>query len=348
MRIRGIGRLRQAARRLRHRFARGGLILLYHCVAEVRSDPWSLCVTPRHFAEHLEILRKHGRPMRLQQLAQPLQDGNLPHRSIAVTFDDGYADNLHHAKPLLERYDMPATVFLTTGCIGQEREFWWDELDRVLLQPGTLPETLRLSVEGSPYEWDLGEAAHYSEDDYQCHRCWRAWEKVDPSARHFLYRSLYQMLQPLREGERRKVLDQLLEWAGVRPVSRPTHRTLSLEEACSLAQGELIEVGSHTVTHPVLSALSAASQRDEIQRSKTYLEELLGRPLMSFAYPYGGPSHYTVETAAIVREAGFHYACSNFADLAWRATDRFQLPRFMVPNWDGNEFARWLRECFRG
>ena len=68
MRIRGIGRLRRAARQLRHRFARGGLILLYHCVAEVRSDPWSLCVTPRHFAEHLEILRKHSRPMRLQQL----------------------------------------------------------------------------------------------------------------------------------------------------------------------------------------------------------------------------------------------------------------------------------------
>jgi peptidoglycan/xylan/chitin deacetylase (PgdA/CDA1 family) len=171
-------------------------------------------------------------------------------------------------------------VFLTTGCIGQQREFWWDELDRVLLQPGTLPETLRLSVKGSPCEWDLGEATRYSEDDYQCRGCWRAWEKVDPSARHFLYRSLYHSLQPLREGERRKVLDQLLEWAGIRPVSRLTHRTLSLEEACSLAQGELIEVGSHMVTHPVLSALPAASQWDEIQRSKAYLEELVSRPLI--------------------------------------------------------------------
>ena len=58
--------------------------------------------------------------MPLQQLAQGLQDGNLPHRSIVVTFDDGYAANLHNAKPLLERYDIPATVFLTTGCIGQQ------------------------------------------------------------------------------------------------------------------------------------------------------------------------------------------------------------------------------------
>jgi peptidoglycan/xylan/chitin deacetylase (PgdA/CDA1 family) len=348
MRIRGLWRLQRAARQLRHRVARGGLILLYHRVAEVRSDPWSLCVTPRHFAEHLEILRKHSRHMRLQQLAQGLQDGNLRRQSIVVTFDDGYADNLYNAKPLLERYDIPATVFLTTGCIGQQREFWWDELDRVLLQPRTLPQTLRLSVKGSPREWDLSETALYSEDDYQSHRCWKAREKVDPSARHFLYRSLYHSLQPLREVERRKVLDQLLEWAGVRPVSRPTHRTLSLEEACSLVQGELIEVGSHTVTHPVLSALPAASQRDEIQRSKTYLEELLSRPLMSFAYPYGGHSHYTVETVAIVREAGFHCACSSSADIVWRGSDRFQLPRFMVLNWDGDEFSQRLTEWFRG
>jgi peptidoglycan/xylan/chitin deacetylase (PgdA/CDA1 family) len=81
---------------------------------------------------------------------------------VVITFDDGYADNLHNAKPLLERYDIPATVFVTTGHIGHEREFWGDELDRLLLQPSTLPELLGLSINGSPYQWELGEVAHYT------------------------------------------------------------------------------------------------------------------------------------------------------------------------------------------
>lgn len=319
---------------------------MYHRVAEVDSDPWSLCVTPQHFAEHLEVLRKHTRPMRLQQLTQALQDGKCPHRSVVITFDDGYADNLYNAKPLLERYNIPATVFMTTGAVGHEREFWWDELERLLLQPGTLPETLHLSSNGSNYQWVLGEAAHYSEDAYQRHRCWYVDEEQDdPSPRHFLYRSLWQLLRPILEGERRKVLDELVAWAGAEPASRPTHRSLTLAEVFTLGQGELIEVGSHTVTHPSLSALSAASQRDEIQRSKARLEEIIGHPVISFAYPHGD---YTAETAAFVREAGFACACSSVADVIWRRTDRFQLPRVVVEDWDGEEFARRLEEWFHG
>src|SRR3954471_4527910 len=167
MRIRGIGRVRQAARWVKNRFTRRVLILLSHRVIELSSDPYLLGVTPQRFAEHLEIVRKHGRPMRLRQLVQALRDGNLPSRAVVVTFDDGYADNLYKAKPLLERYDIPATVFVVTCAIGREREFWWDDLERLLLQPGTLPETLHLCIDGSAYRWELGEAAHYSEVDYQ-------------------------------------------------------------------------------------------------------------------------------------------------------------------------------------
>jgi peptidoglycan/xylan/chitin deacetylase (PgdA/CDA1 family) len=85
---------------------------------------------------------------------------------VVVTFDDGYADNLHHAKPLLERYGIPATVFVTSDYIGQEHEFWGDKLERLLLQPGALPQTLQLQVNGTAYQWSLGEAAYFSEETY--------------------------------------------------------------------------------------------------------------------------------------------------------------------------------------
>jgi peptidoglycan/xylan/chitin deacetylase (PgdA/CDA1 family) len=297
-----------------------------------------MCVTPHHFAEQLEVLRKYGRPMSLQRLARGHCEGDLPHRAVVITFDDGYADNLHGAQPLLERYDTPATLFLTTGQIGCEDEFWWDELERLLLKPGRIPDTLRLRIAGRTYQWDLRAAAYYSQDDYRSSYRQRAWQGC-PGSRHALYYSIWQLLQPLREVERREALAQLRTWAHAEAVVRSTHRPLSLDEVYAIKRRGLIEIGAHTVTHPFLSAHPVVFQHDEIQRSKAYLEEILGHSVASFAYPYGD---YAPETVAAVREAGFVCACSTVAESVWPQTDRFLLPRVCVQDWNGEEFAKRL------
>jgi peptidoglycan/xylan/chitin deacetylase (PgdA/CDA1 family) len=316
---------------------------MYHRVAELPSDPFSLAVSPQHFAEHLEALRKYGRPTSLRQLTQTLQHGKRPHRAIVVTFDDGYTDNLYNAKPLLERYDFPATAFVTTGHIGERREFMWDELERLLLRPGRLPETLSMKVQGSAREWTLGEAASYSEDDYQRHRRWKTEERDDPSARHTLFRSLHRLLKPLPESEQQSSLDQLLAWSGATASGRETHRTMTADEVRRLAEGGLVEIGSHTVTHPALSALTLDRQRHEILQSKAHLEEILGDPVRSFAYPFGGTSDYTAETVGILRESGYTSACSNFPGIVRADTDLYQLPRIDVRDGDGDQLISCLR-----
>ena len=342
--MRGIRRLRRAARWPRSRSEGKILILLYHRIAELHSDPWGLAVTPRRFADHVEVLRQYARPRRLRQLSHGLLNGSLPNRSVVVTFDDGYADNFHNAKPVLERYDVPATVFVTTGYIGQEEhEFWWDELDRLFLQPGVLPEKLSLNVNGSTYQWELGEAAYYSEEASQRHRRWRSWEAT-PTSRHFLYNSLWNLLRPMTQRERERVLHELGEWAGVEPVVRPSHRPLSVEEVIALGQeGGVVEVGAHTVTHPALRKLPPALQRAEILGSKARLEEILNRPVTSFAYPYGSLSEQAV---GIVREARFSCACSTRAGFVEPSTNRFRLPRVEVQDWNKEEFARQLSRWF--
>jgi peptidoglycan/xylan/chitin deacetylase (PgdA/CDA1 family) len=318
------------------------LILLYHRVAKLRSDPWANAVTPQHFDEHLKVLRQHARPIRLQQLSQALLDGSVPDRSVVITFDDGYADNLYNAKPLLTHYRVPATVFLVTRYIGYDREFWWDELDRLLLQPGTLPEKLRLNLSGNTYHWQLGEAARYDEDTSLRHSRWRVWREA-PSPRHSLYKSLWELLHPLTEGERQRVLDDLIAWAGLGSVARPSHRSLSLEEVVALDQEEIIEVGAHTVTHPALPTLPAASQREEIRWSKARLEEILRPQVTSFAYPYGSLS---AETVDLVREAGFTCACSTVAKAVGPPADLFRLPRVTIKDWSGRKFTRQLLRWF--
>jgi peptidoglycan/xylan/chitin deacetylase (PgdA/CDA1 family) len=323
---------------------RGAVILLYHRVSQLPTDPQLLCVTQRHFADHLEILRKEYNPMGLQELSQVYQEGNLPERAVVVTFDDGYFDNLAHAKPMLAQYDIPATVFVTTGYLGRRRECWWDELERLLLYPGILPTTLTLTLDGKRHHWNLGDAASYSEEAYQRYRTWNVRERVVSGSRQELYNALHPLIRPLSDEKQCEVLDALLVWAGMERVFRSTHRTLSTDEVRRIAEGGLVDVGAHTITHPVLSLMPPALQQPEIQGSKARLEEILGRPVTSFAYPYGLHSDYSAETIAVVKQCGFTCADSSYEDNVWQRSDRFQLPRRIVFDWDGEQFARKLRE----
>ncbi|NER47748.1 MAG: polysaccharide deacetylase family protein [Symploca sp. SIO1A3] len=333
-----IARVNRRVKRLQKKFAQKSLILMYHRVAEKDVDPWSLCVTPEHFAQHLEAIKKHAHPISLRELAQAHQEGKVPQGSVAITFDDGYANNLHQAKPLLERYGVPGTVFVSSGYLNSHREFWWDELDRVLLQPGRLPEKLSLNINGSAHQWELGAAVDYSEEEHQRDYARQAWA-AQPGTRLFFYHSVWQLLQPLPEQHRYQAMDEILTWAEAEPVARETHRSMFPEEVHTLEQGGVVEVGAHTVNHPLLSAHSTVLQQDEIKQSKVDLEKLLGHPVKTFAYPYGA---YTKETVPLVEEAGFVCACSTVEDTVWRESDRFELPRFDAINWNGKEFEQRL------
>ena len=338
------GTVLRARRKFKLYLSRRALILLYHRIAEPDSDPWGIAVTPEHFEEHLEVLRSLGRVMSLKALVSAVRKQALPRRAIVVTFDDGYADNLSNAKPLLEKYDVPATVFIATGYIGNPREFWWDELDTLFLQPGSLPARLSIKVNEGDYHWDLGETAVYPKESLARNLHWKAWRPENPTPRHSIYRSLWQLLQPMTHTERQQVVDKLLRWAGTSDCDNRARRSLTSEEILDLTSGGLIEAGCHTVTHPRLSALDVDSQRRELHDSKIHLEEILGRPVTAFAYPYGGERDYSVETVDLVRQSGFDCGCTTSIAPVQSNADCFQLPRFQTPDIDGDSFARLLSE----
>jgi peptidoglycan/xylan/chitin deacetylase (PgdA/CDA1 family) len=110
------------------------VIFLYHRISVCESDPWELAVTPVRFAEQLAFLRDTRELLAMSTFLDLLETGHLPANGAAVTFDDGYVDTLKVAKPLLQRAGVPAAVFVTTGYVGNRREFWWDELARLILQ----------------------------------------------------------------------------------------------------------------------------------------------------------------------------------------------------------------------
>jgi peptidoglycan/xylan/chitin deacetylase (PgdA/CDA1 family) len=302
-----------------------------------------LAVKPGHFAEQMSVIRSRCQPIPLQQLVDELQEKKLKNRAVAVTFDDGYADNLYQAKPVLERYEIPATVFVTAGHIGSQREFWWDELDRLLLQPGSLPDSLNLGINGREYTWVAGISDERSIGDYseifQRHRDWHVEREDVPHPRFRLFRELYEQIHSLPDRERQRVLEEIMAWTGAEPAGRSTHRSMTTEELVELEKGGLVEVGAHTMTHSDLAALPPGEQRQEIQLSKDILESIVSHAVASFAFPYGSN---TPETLAILQEVGFESACATHADAVWPNATRFQLPRLGAFDWDQQKFAHWL------
>lgn len=342
MRIPGRNLLRSCGRLILQRLAPGPRILLYHRVARLPSDPQLLAVTPEHFAQHMELLQKHCVVMPLSELVRVVQQGRASRRMIAITFDDGYADNLHQALPLLEKYGMPATVYVASGTLDTPREFWWDELHRLLLLPGRLPAVIRVLVRGEEIISALGDSAAHSERQWKELSAWSVVSSDDPSPRHALYRQLCRHFKLMRPSERETVLSDLRAQIGVGEVGRETHRALTGQELRKLATGD-IEIGGHTVSHSSLGVLSPEEQRAEIQDGNRGLERILGQPITSFSYPFGCRTDFTAETVGVVRHEGLAYACANYEERLHRSSDFFRLPRHVVRNWSRDQFNQWLR-----
>lgn len=309
------------------------LILMYHRVAPCEWDPWELCVAPASFDRQLHWLAQHCRVVPLRQLAAELDARQLRERTVAITFDDGYADNWLCAAPLLARHALPATFFLTTGALGTGREFWWDELERLLLIPTALPGTLQVQVGDTVRAFRVGRAAEApAVPPRESQRPWTA----PAGTRLHLYYAVWKALRPLDEESRQQALGALREQVGLPDAPRETHRPLEQDEARRLAATAGVDVGAHSVTHPPLSERRPEEQRFEMRQSKQDLEALTGRPVVGFAYPYGdiGP-----ESARIARETGFAFACSTAANGVTRDTPLHLLPRVAVGDWTEQAFA---------
>ena len=288
------------------------VVLMYHRVADISFDPWRLAVSPANFAEQMDVVCKHFNPVPLAELtANPRSTPRS--RTVAVTFDDGYRDSLEDAKPVLERYGIPATVFVASGYVGSSRDFWWDELERICF---TGEFDSRTDVPGL----DVNPA-------------------LEPGD---LYLDLWQQLRSHRFDARRELLDELEKAARVPPTTSPN--TMTTEELAELADGGLVEIGGHTVNHPSLPMLSSEEQYEEIHGSRIQLEQVVGRPVTSFCHPHGD---FTRESAELVREAGYERSCVSVPGPVRAGVDPFQIPRRRAENWRGDEFGWHLSRFFR-
>jgi peptidoglycan/xylan/chitin deacetylase (PgdA/CDA1 family) len=304
------------------RMRRRPAILMYHRVARVHHDPWGLAVDPEHFEEQIAYLKEHRTAMPMDEFVQRIRSNTLSPDAVAITFDDGYRDNLVNAMPVLVRHGVPASLFLATGYIDRNVPFWWDELATIILESTHAAhwdqvwgdQTINLHWPAAGRPEPVAEA-------------WRAWDEPR-TARQSAYLAIWQRLQRTAEQERDRMMDSLR--SRFETVPDPLAMPMSAGEIRTLLNGGLIALGAHSVTHPALTSLSRLDSRREIGLSGQQCRALTTMRVDGFAYPYGDMS---LEVREDVVSEGFSWACSTqggFIDCD--RTDIYALPRLAVPN----------------
>jgi len=280
-------------------------ILRYHAICGDEGFAYAepgICISPGAFERHVEYLAKHYAVLPLPEVVTRLRERRpLPSNAVAITFDDGYADNLEAARTL-GRHGVSGTFYITAGCLAGEQPFWPAEI-RTLVASIRQP-VLRLSAAGHVVEIPVASAGE----------------------RLVAIRTLSKLLKahpiPVRESLR----EQLRDAAG--PVRLPD---------CMLRWEELAEmhrlgmtIGAHTLTHPNLPNAGSDAAL-EIHGAKTRLERQLGTSVTMFSYPNGGAERYlTPEIARMVRDCGFAAATTSKNGFAGPDSDLFALERIQV------------------
>ena len=307
------------------------LILMYHRIAEPAADPWGLAVSSAHFEQHLSVLRRTRHPFSLAKFIDHLTSGTLPSNAVALTFDDGYLDNLAVGKPLLAAADVPATIFLATGFLDRREAFWWDEL-AALIMLAKAPKILELAVGKRPIRFEFSSNVISGGDSTM---------SAEPAReRAVLLSTIWEALQQFDDDERRIVMAELRSFFTLSADQQAKlGRPMTRDEVRLIAADQLMTIGAHTVTHPLLSSLPVATCRREIVDSKLVCEDLAGSAVTSFAYPYGD---FNLASRDAVEIAGFTIAVSICQSAATMRSDLFAMPRVHVRDWNGDAFEQAL------
>ncbi|WP_299758515.1 polysaccharide deacetylase family protein [uncultured Pontibacter sp.] len=321
------------------------LVLMYHRIAELEPDIWRLAVNPENFEEHLRLLQRKWHVVPLAELAKNLKAKKLRNKSIALTFDDGYVDNFLHAKPLLEKYKLPATFFISSGNIGNQAEFWWDELERIILHSEQLPFIFDMQLEGIHVFMNLTAEYFLTESIKANHRQWKAYVQPPPTARAMLFLKVWETLRPLPHTIQQKHISEIRDWSGQTCTTlRPLCHSMTLQQAFALVNSSLVDLGAHTVSHPDLAAHSKTVQQQEILQNKKFLEEVSTDRINLLAYPYGS---YTPDTMAVAKETGFTAAFTTDSRPIKSGSEPYRLGRFLIENWTGDELDQHLKQWLK-
>jgi peptidoglycan/xylan/chitin deacetylase (PgdA/CDA1 family) len=287
-------------------------ILVYHRVLP-KADPFAMSpVTSEAFDRQMALLRSRFRPASLDQLLLEMEQGDVKPGTVCVTFDDGYADNCEHAWPVLQKYGIPATIYLATGLIGTGKAAWYDQVLAIMR------ETKAPRLDWEPAGFNAVNLVHPTDRAAFSFRLLEWLKGFSPQERDAHMEVLAKKLGPANAGK------AMLTWDQVKSMV-----------------GKGIVFGAHTENHPILSKVSPTEMATEIVTSKSAIENQLQIPVRHFAYPNGKSGDYNAHTMDILKQSDFFTAVTTEPGVNDKATDRFQWKRRQP--WEADVNSLYLR-----
>jgi peptidoglycan/xylan/chitin deacetylase (PgdA/CDA1 family) len=288
-------------------------IFIYHRVLP-RNELFAIDVVRTcDFARQMEILANNFRVVSLLQLAEEVRCRQLKPNTVCITFDDGYHDNYKYAFPILKEKGVPATIFLATGAIGNQRQLWHDRVLKAVEM-----------AEISQLQWKLNGK-----------EIWNFNSTIE--RRRFAFSLLLEIRHKpphLRDLE----IETLLAACGIKSERHSGSEMLSWDEVKEMHQNG-ISFGAHTVTHPILSLIANNELDFEISNSKRMIEERIGETIQVFAYPNGQVGDYDQRAKAILQAHGFRCAVTTQRGMNCVTDDLFELRRVAGRENNINHFA---------
>lgn len=285
-------------------------ILIYHRVLSQADSLRASEPTVESFDWQMQLLKLYFQPLSLSEALRRLNDGSLPKNAVCVTFDDGYADNATLALPILKKHGIPATIFVSTGFLDGGR--MWND---------TVIEAVRVNDQLDLTAVDLGVFELSSED-----------QKLQ---------ALVELLKSIKYQPLEKRVDILTCIESQVSDRLPSDLMMTSDQVRWVAS-EGIEIGAHTINHPILTELELDQARYEILEGKRQLEGILGKSVQWFAYPNGKRGiDYDVTHRALIEELGFEGAVSTDWGVTTASSDQYQLRRFTP--WDRTPLKFFVR-----
>ena len=274
-------------------------ILYYHRVND-DNDPFFPAISTKLFEEEMRFVSRQYRVVSLAELLNVLAGGsNEP--VLAINFDDGYQDNYQNAFPILQRYGLPASIFLTTGSIDSREPLWFEQMAQAVKK--TTQECVDLGLDFPRRFWMRTQA-----------------ERLES------IQGIFEFLRNLQDSERQHWLAHMLRQLAVESDWERHDKMLTWDQV-RFMQKHGIDFGGHTVTHPFLSQAPDEQAAWEVSECKRRIEEELQRPVFHFAYPNGHEKDFGDSNKNVVRKAGYQAAVTSIWGPNYSSTDRMELRR---------------------